>query len=87
MFKTDEELSRACDNHGSFSNNIKHEYVNLGTVDKPKLVKLSKTSSPKVKAQYVRLLFEFSHVFTWDYSDLKVYDSDITQHTIPIKPD
>jgi len=63
------------------------EDVNLGTADKPKLVKLSKALSPKVKAQYGRLLSEFSDVFAWDYSDLKVYDKDIIQHTMPIKPD
>ena len=43
--------------------------------------------SPKVKAQYVKLLSEFFDVFVWDYSDLKVYDKNIIQHTIPIKPD
>lgn len=25
-------------------------------------------------------------MFAWDYSDLKVYNKDIIQHTIPIKP-
>eukprot|EP00253_Pinus_taeda_P025078 PITA_25078 len=62
------------------------EDVNLGTIDKPKFVKLSQTLSPEVKTKYVRLLSEFSDVFAWDYSDLKVYDKDIIQHTIPIKP-
>ena len=32
------------------------EDVNLGTTDKPKLVKLSKALSPEVKEQYVKLL-------------------------------
>ena len=63
------------------------EYVNIGTAYHPKLVKLSKALSPKVKAKYVKLLSEFSDVFAWDYSDMKVYDKDIIQHTIPIKPD
>jgi len=62
------------------------EDVNLGTKDKPKFVKLSKTLSPEVKSKYVRLLSEFSDVFAWDYSDIKVYNKDIIQHTIPIKP-
>jgi len=39
------------------------EDINLGTVDKPKFVKLSKTLSPEVKTKYVRLLSEFSYVF------------------------
>ena len=63
------------------------EDVNLGTANKPKLLKLSKALSPEVKAKYVRLISEFSDVFAWDYLDLKVYDKDIIQHAIPIKPD
>jgi len=63
------------------------EDVNIGTADQPKLVKLSKTLSPKSKAKYVKLLSEFSDVFAWDYLDLKVYDKNIIQHTIPIKLD
>jgi len=30
---------------------------------------------------------EFSDVFSWDYSDLKVYDKNIIQHTIPVNLD
>ena len=63
------------------------EDVNIGTADQPKLVKLSKTLSPEVKENYVKLLSKFSDVFAWEYSDLKVYDKNIIQHTIPIKPD
>ena len=33
------------------------EDVKIGTVDKQKLVKLSKTLSPKSKAEYVKFLF------------------------------
>lgn len=53
------------------------EEVNLGTANKPKFVKFSKTLSLEVKSKYVRLLFEFYDVFAWDYSDLKVYNKDI----------
>ena len=62
------------------------EKVNIGTAENPKMVKLSKSLSPKVKAEYVRLLSSFSDDFAWDYSDLKTYDTNIIQHTIPIKP-
>eukprot|EP00253_Pinus_taeda_P006472 PITA_06472 len=34
----------------------------------------------------MKLLSLFSDVFAWDYSDLKTYDTNIIQHTIPIKP-
>ena len=63
------------------------EDVNIGTTDQPKFFKLSKALSLEVKEKYVKFLSEFSDVFAWDYSDLKVYDKNIIQHTIPIKPD
>ena len=63
------------------------EDVNLGKEDKPNMVKLSKTLSPEAKAKYIKLLSEFSDIFAWDYTDLKVYDKNIIQHTIPIKLD
>eukprot|EP00253_Pinus_taeda_P019447 PITA_19447 len=62
------------------------EEVNIGTAKNPKMVKLSKSLSPKVEEEYIRLLSSFSNVFAWDYSDLKTYDTNIIQHTIPIKP-
>jgi len=62
------------------------EEVNIGAAENPKMVKLSKALTPKVKKEYIRLLSSFSNVFAWDYSDLKTYDTSIIQHTIPIKP-
>lgn len=85
-----EELFDACDVARKLSlvpTDKGVEDANLRTADKPKLIKLSKALSPEVKAQYVRLISKFSNVFAWDYSDLKVYDKDVIQHTIPIKPD
>jgi len=61
------------------------EEVNIGAAENPKMVKLLKALSPKVKKEYIRLLSSFSNVFAWDYSDLKTYDTSIIQHTIPIK--
>jgi hypothetical protein len=58
----------------------------LAQDEKPKMVKLSKSLTPEMKGKYTTLLAEFSDVFAWDYSDLKVYDKSIIQHTIPIKP-
>lgn len=62
------------------------EEVNIGTAANPKLVKLSKALPPKIKDKYISLLSSFADVFAWDYSDLKMYDTNIIQHTIPIKP-
>ena len=62
------------------------EDVTLGTTEHPKMVKISKTLPPEVKAKYINLFSSFVNVFAWEYSDLKTYDTNIIQHTIPIKP-
>ena len=62
------------------------EEVNIGTAANPKMVKLSKALPQKMKAKYINLMSSFADVFAWDYSDLKTYDTNIIQHTIPIKP-
>lgn len=63
------------------------ENINIGTTDNPKMVKLLKSISPKMKGKYVALMAEFSDLFSWDYLDLKVYDKNIIQHTTSVKPD
>lgn len=60
--------------------------VKVGSVENPKMVKLSKALPPQVKAKYISLLSSFTDVFAWDYSDLKAYDTSIIRLVIPIKP-
>ena len=62
------------------------EDVNIGSAENPKMVKLSKALPPQVKEKYISLLSSFVDVFSWDYSDLKTYDTNVIHHTIPIKP-
>jgi len=62
------------------------EEVNIGTTPTAKMVKLSKALAPKIKDKHISLMASFADVFAWDYSDLKTYDTNIIQHTIPIKP-
>ena len=63
------------------------EDCNIGTPEDPKIIKLSKTLNPKVKEKYIKLMKEFLDIFSWSYDDLKVYDTNIIQHVIPIKED
>jgi hypothetical protein len=63
------------------------EDCNIGTEKEPRLIKLSKNLTPENKERYLKLMKEFSDVFAWSYEDLKVYDTNIIQHTIPIKED
>jgi hypothetical protein len=44
---------------------------NIGTKEDPKFVKLSRSLSKKQRAEYTKLLREFTEVFAWTYEDLK----------------
>jgi hypothetical protein len=52
-----------------------------------KIIKLSKTLSTEVKKHYIKLMKDFLDVFSWSYDDLKVYDTKVIQHVIPLKED
>jgi ribonuclease HI len=61
------------------------EECNIGTEEKPKMIKLSKSLPPEKKHKYIELFKEYVDVFAWGYEDLKSYDTSIIQHQIPIK--
>ena len=63
------------------------EECNIGTEEKPKIIKLSKALPPDEKVKYINLFKEFQDVFSWSYEDLKSYDTNIIQHKIPLKQD
>jgi hypothetical protein len=63
------------------------EDCNIGTKEDPKIIKLSKTLNPEVKERYINLMKDFPDVFSWSYEDLKVYDTKVIQHVIPVKND
>ena len=61
------------------------EECNIGTNEKPKMIKLSKSLSSEEKVKYIELLKEYQDVFAWGYEDLKTYNKDIIQQKIPLK--
>ena len=62
------------------------EDYNIGTTEKPKMIKLPKSLLANQKPRYVDLFKEFQDVFAWSYEDLNSYDTSVIQHTIPLKP-
>ena len=58
---------------------------NIGTMDEPKMVKVSKALSVGERNMYVTLLQEFVDIFAWSYEDLNTYDTSIIQHKVPLK--
>lgn len=65
----------------------KVEDFNIGTTKDPKFVKISKNLPVKARGEYLALLEKYTKVFAWRYEDLKVYETFVIQHTIPIKKD
>ena len=66
---------------------IEVEDYNIGTTSDPKFIKTSKNLPEKVRVEYLDILKKYTKVFAWRYEDLKVYDTFVIQHTIPIKED
>jgi ribonuclease HI len=62
------------------------EDCNIGTVDNPRMVKLSKFLSEGNKNKYIELLKKYKDVFAWSYEDFKTYDTSVIEHKIPLKP-
>ena len=66
-------------------NNEDVEDINIGIEHNPKIVKVASKLPHAVKERYIQLLNKNSDVFVWSYKDLKVYDTDVIRHTIPLK--
>ena len=63
------------------------EDLNIGTASDPKFIKISKNLPEKARLEYLALFRKYTKVFAWRYEDLKVYDTSVIQHTIPVKED
>ena len=61
--------------------------LNISSQSLPKLINLSTGLTAKQKSEYCNLIKEFVDVFAWEYSDLKMYDTNIIQHRIPSEKD
>ena len=73
--------------HGVVPSDTEVEDLNIGTASDPKFIKISKSLPEKARLEYLALLKKYTKVFAWKYEDLKVYDTSIIQHTIPVKED
>lgn len=66
------------------SSTLNYELVNLGTDTKPQNINLGLGLALEERLAYVHLVKQYKSVFTWNYDDLKTYDTSIIQHTIPM---
>ena len=58
---------------------------NIGTLEEPKFVKLSRSLTKEQRIGYTDLMREFADVFAWTYEDLKTYDTSVIEKKIPLK--
>lgn len=64
------------------SSTLNYELINLGTDTKPQKINLGLGISPEKILAYIRLLRQYKNVFSWNYDELKTYNTSIIQHTI-----
>jgi len=60
---------------------------NIGSPEHPRYINLSTHLSAAQSSEYYNLMKQFANVFSWEYSDLKTYNKNITQHKIPLEKD
>ena len=66
------------------SSTLRFELVNLGTDIKPQNIDLGLGLALDKRLAFIHLLRRYTNVFTWNYDDLKTYDTSIIHHTIPM---
>ena len=49
------------------------------------MIKLSKEIPLHYKQRYLDIFKAYKYVFAWSYDDLKMFDTNIIQHKIPLK--
>lgn len=54
--------------------------LNLGTIENPKVIKVSVNLDEEFKEDLKVLLQEFMDVFAWEYSDLRGMDPRVYRH-------
>ena len=56
--------------------------MNLGTDEKPQNVNLGLGLPSEERLSFIKLFRMYKSIFSWDYTDLKTYDTFVIQHTI-----
>ena len=59
--------------------------INIGTDKDPKLIKIGKCTSEKERNILINLIKDYRDVLAFIYDELKAYQEDVFQHTIPLK--
>ena len=60
-------------------------FLNIGTPETPKNIKIGAKCSNEEKEKFSKLLGEFQDVFAWSYEDLHGFDVGLIHNSIPIQ--
>ena len=60
------------------------EIINLGKDKDPQNINLGLGSTSSERITFIDLIKKYKDDFAWSYSDLKIFDTSIIQHTIPM---
>lgn len=66
---------------------MKFREHNLGTTENPRPIFLSALLGEEERAEYMRLLQEFSDVFAWSYAEMPGLDPEVAMHRLNIRED
>ena len=69
------------------SSTLRFELINLGTEAKPQNVNLGLEITSEERFSFIMLLNKYKNVFSWNYKDLRTYDTSIIKHTVPMISD
>jgi hypothetical protein len=61
------------------------EDCDIGTKEKPRIVKISKYLPPEMKGKYADLLEQYKDMFSWSYDEMRTYDTTMIEHKIQFK--
>jgi hypothetical protein len=61
------------------------EEIDIGPVDKPWPIFISKKLDPSLRESMIALLKEYSDCFAWDYTEMPGLDRSIIKHRLPLK--
>ncbi|CAN6440493.1 unnamed protein product [Victoria cruziana] len=60
------------------------EEINIGTLDKPKILQIGSSLSQEEKSNLVSFLTNYREAFAWTYEDMPGLDPNLIQHFLPL---
>ena len=63
------------------------EWVNLGTNDEKKEVKVGSSLNSSIKKEIIDIFKEYADIFAWSYQDMTGLSTEIVELQLPMRPE